>query len=181
MVANGKLPKFSISKTKLKNTSIKPPTSGKSKEPKTTEKLSKAESRRETIETAPAPSSAPLGSSEDSEDSGDDGVDEEGMARLMEVLGEDGLDELGKVQLEALVGESGSEEEEESEAGSGDQEVDGIDEIGELSDESNEEDNDEDEGHSEMAIDEAPSVDEDAIPHQKLEVDNEVHIATHSS
>jgi rRNA-processing protein EBP2 len=181
MVAIGKLPKPSISKTKLRNTSIKPPTNGKSKERKPPEKRSKVESRGKIIETIPSLSSAPLGSSEDSEDSGDDGVDEEGMARLMEVLGEDGLDELGKVQLEALAGDSGSEEEVESEAGLGDQEEDGIDEMGALSDESSEEDNDEDEGQSEMAIDEAPSVDEDAIPHQKLEVDNEVHIATHSS
>jgi rRNA-processing protein EBP2 len=174
MVANGNLPKVSISKTKLINTSIKPPTSGKSKKRKTTEKLSKVESRGKTIGRVSAPSSALLGSSEDSEDSGDGGVDEEGMARLMEVLGEDGLDELGKAQLEALAGESGSEEEEESEAGSADQEEeDGIEETGALSDE--------DEGPPEMAIDEAPSVDEDAIPHQKLEVDNEVHTATHSS
>jgi rRNA-processing protein EBP2 len=177
MVANGNLPKASISKTKLINTSIKPPTNGKSKKRKTTEKLSKVESRGKTIERVPAPSSALLGSSEDSEDGG---VDEEGMARLMEVLGEDGLDELGKAQLEALAGESGSEEEEESEAGSADKEEDGIDETGALSDESSDEDGDEDEGAPEMAIDEAPSVDEDAIPHQKLEVDNEVHTATHS-
>ena len=113
---------------------------------------------------------------EDSDDSEDDGVDEEGMVRLMKALGEDGLDEIGRAELEALA-ESSEDEGEES----NDKNVKGMEgsELERSGDEdvqlSDEEDNEEQEAQAEeIAMDEAYFVDEDAIPHQKVEVDNKV-------
>ena len=46
-----------------------------------------------------------------------DGVDEEGMARLMELLGNDGLDELGQAQLEAFAAEDEDDHDDSSKEG----------------------------------------------------------------
>ncbi|KDR83016.1 hypothetical protein GALMADRAFT_238776 [Galerina marginata CBS 339.88] len=140
-------------------------------------------------------------SEEEGEEEDDDGVDEEGMARLMKLLGDDGLDELGQAQLDALAGDS--DEDEEGSSVDGDEDIDdgdlGLDEENEeeliLSDEEDEEDEDEDEDEldrevisdsehtveaagdeedEEIPLDEVDSVDEDAVPRQKVEIDNKV-------
>jgi rRNA-processing protein EBP2 len=46
-----------------------------------------------------------------------DGVDEEGMARLMELLGDDGLDELGQAQLAAFAAEDEDDHDDSSKEG----------------------------------------------------------------
>lgn len=83
---------------------------------------------------------------EDEEGSDDGGVDGEGMERLMKVLGEDGIDEFERAQLQIL----GGEEDEEWETDAGEEE-------------------------GEIALDDVDdSVDEDAVPRQKIEIDNKV-------
>ena len=146
---------------------------------------------------------------DDDEHSGDsedeDGVDEEGMARLMKALGEDGLDELGKAQLRALDGADEAESENghdseverasELDAEKADEELGGEDESEDeediveatatLFDESTEDGEEEDgdiavEPHD-IPMDEASSVDEDAIPRQKIEIDNKVRFSVSHS
>ncbi|KAF8889975.1 eukaryotic rRNA processing protein EBP2-domain-containing protein [Gymnopilus junonius] len=110
--------------------------------------------------------------SESEEDEEYEGIDEEGMARLMELLGEDAL--AGSDNEEEEEGESGSEEEgqgAEIEALSDDE--DSEEEEGEEDDAQNASDaEDEAEGtdngeNEEIVLDEVDSVDEDAIPRQK--------------
>jgi rRNA-processing protein EBP2 len=96
--------------------------------------------------------------SEDEED-----VDEEGLQRLMDALGEDGLGDFERAQLHALGGLSEAEDEE----GSGSEEE-------ELDAEEEEEEEEEEEKEEELALDEVDSVDEDAVPRQKIEIDNKV-------
>jgi len=117
----------------------------------------------------------PVGSSEE-DDSDDGGVDSEGMARLMKALGDDGLDEFEQVQLHLALGgdedlESGSDVDVEAEAGEGEAgESDGSED-----DEHEEEvDGDEQQEEEEVALDDVDSVDEDAVPRQKIEIDNKV-------
>ncbi|KXN82798.1 putative rRNA-processing protein ebp2 [Leucoagaricus sp. SymC.cos] len=93
-------------------------------------------------------------SEDEDENSEDEGVDEEGMERLMKLLGEDGLDDFDRAQLQA----SDSDEEKE-------------DEDEKVAEEA--EDSEDDEGEDAVPLDEVESVDEDAVPQQKLEVDNE--------
>ncbi|KDQ50472.1 hypothetical protein JAAARDRAFT_41933 [Jaapia argillacea MUCL 33604] len=120
--------------------------------------------------------------SEEDEDEEDGGVDEEGMARLLKALGEDGLDEFELAQLKALGGEDeGSEEDKDEESAS---EVEGEEE--KLDDESDSEDDVEDgedqdiqmagEEEDVVALDELEegSLDEDAVPRQKIEVENKI-------
>ncbi|CAA7262865.1 unnamed protein product [Cyclocybe aegerita] len=140
--------------------------------------------KSKAVEKAPSPIPVALpvesDSDESEEDEEDDGVDEEGMARLMKLLGEDGLDEVGQAQLEALAGESDSEEQDDDEEGSeggSDEEEDIVlegesdDEEDEGSDEEQEEDEAEE---AAIPLDEAEWVDEDAVPRQKIEIDNKV-------
>ncbi|KAJ7601245.1 eukaryotic rRNA processing protein EBP2-domain-containing protein [Mycena floridula] len=97
------------------------------------------------------------------------------MERLMEALGDDGLDEFDQAQLNAALGE-GSDSEEGSQEEDGDDDEDDDDEAqGNDAGFEDEDDEDEEAGIDEdMPLDEAESVDEDAIPRQKLEIDNEV-------
>ncbi|KAK2465398.1 hypothetical protein APHAL10511_002752 [Amanita phalloides] len=103
---------------------------------------------------------------------GNDGIDREGMERLLKALGEDGLDDFDRAQLVALHGESEQDEDEGNEAeshGEGDEES--------VEDESEDErDEGEDEGGDQdeegVALDEVESVDEDAVPRRKVEIDN---------
>jgi rRNA-processing protein EBP2 len=135
------------------------------------------------------------GSGEDSEDEDEDeGVDEAGMKRLMAALGDDGLKDFELAQLGALDGEGqdeGSDEENgDAESGSGEdeEEDEGVDA---LSDEFSEDEagetetptvvtqpngnaDDLDEDEDAVALDDVESVDEDAVPRQKIEVDNTV-------
>lgn len=127
---------------------------------------------------------AALSSEENSGDSEDDGVDEEGMARLMKALGDDGLDEFETAQLRALaVDKDGSSEDdnwEDEEEGAAESSEDEENEAsGEDSDEDGEEGTDEEEQIDEaeeqdVALDDVESVDEDAVPRQKIEIDNTV-------
>ena len=127
---------------------------------------------------------------DDEEKSDDEGVDEEGMERLMEALGKDGLDEYEQAQLQMLGGE-GDEWETDEDALEGevseDDEVDGKEDGEENSDEEVEGSdvekaiggpNDDEEGEEEehdVALDDVDdSVDEDAVPRQKIEIDNKV-------
>jgi len=163
----------------------------------------KAKAKAKEGKKAPSPIPTPQEGDSDWEsdqkdssgDEEDDGVDEEGMARLMKALGDDGLDEFGQAQLDALAGESGSEDEDEvegKEGGSGvededsDVEVDGASDS-EHNDEDAEEDEDDDDSEGEgdddeldqegdVLLEEVDSVDEDTVPRQKIEIDNKVRL-----
>lgn len=130
---------------------------------------------------------------EEDEESDDAGVDEEGMNRLMQALGDDALDEFDQAQLQALEGDEEDEEEDE------DWETDGGGEEASESGEENSEVEDDEESLSdvdegdetfitaeevseeeEVEPEDIPlddvdeSVDEDAVPRQKVEIDNKV-------
>ena len=121
------------------------------------------------------------------EQSGDDdsGVDEEGMKKLMKALGDDGLDDYEQAQLIALMGDEEEEEVDEedgseSDDGEGDQSRDteaGIEE-GSSDGSEDEEDDLDDAEEEEVALDGVESVDEDAVPRQKIEIDNKVSSST---
>ena len=136
-----------------------------------------------------------LSESDVSDDEENEGVDEEGMARLMKALGDDGLDEFGQAQLQSLAGDdddspADKEGEDEDDAESDEEsslEIDEEDrgEKGEGSESENEgsEDGDGDEGEEEdegadveVLLDDVETVDEDAVPRQKIEVDDKVYI-----
>lgn len=106
--------------------------------------------------------------SHDDDDDEDSDVDEEGLEKLMNALGEDGLSEFDLAQLRMLSGaavdEEGSDEEEEDIS---DGEEDGADSDPE------EEAEEADEGIA-LDDDDVDSVDQDAIPRRKVQVDNEV-------
>ncbi|KAF9527502.1 eukaryotic rRNA processing protein EBP2-domain-containing protein [Crepidotus variabilis] len=139
---------------------------------------------------SPEPVQSEIDDHEEGSDSEDDGVDEEGMARLMKALGDDGLDELGQAELGALEGEEGDEDEEsecdeevlelgsdEGEEPSGEERED--ESAGEsiegipLSDGSSDEDV-EDGEQADIPLDEVSNVDEDVVPRQKVEIDNKL-------
>lgn len=138
---------------------------------------------------------------EENEDSDedDDGVDEEGMERLLKALGEDGLDDFDKAQIMALngagsdvevgSGEEGNEDEdEESEGGSHDKEYESGNEEEEeeadhartaakskIAPQAADDEEYEEEDDEAIPLDEAEhSVDEDAVPRRKVEIDNKV-------
>lgn len=137
----------------------------------------------------------------------DDGIDQEGMERLMKALGEDGLDDYDRAHLIALHGTSDEEEdgdeaqEQDDEAESHSEEEESVDEVededeakseSEIDEEdaeeagqspaekNTEEEEDEDEDDEDVdvddgvALDEVESVDEDAVPRQKVEINNTV-------
>lgn len=129
-------------------------------------------------------------SDQDSEDDEFDGVTEEGMKKLMNLLGEDGLNEYDIDVLSSVAGEGDEEEdddEEELEYGSGDGSQ-------EFEDEDDEEEDDEDADDTiiakapttaeiepqtadDLALDELESnlsVDEDAVPARKVTINNRV-------
>ncbi|KAJ6585434.1 eukaryotic rRNA processing protein EBP2-domain-containing protein [Mycena capillaripes] len=112
------------------------------------------------------------------------------MERLMKALGDDGLDEFETMQLHLTLGgdEAGGE-------GAGDDDDDDTsdeeftldknadeasDEEGSDSEDGEEEEefeDDEEEGEEDIALDDVESVDEDAVPRQKIEIDNTVALA----
>jgi rRNA-processing protein EBP2 len=118
---------------------------------------------------------------EDEEESDDEGVDEKGMERLMKALGDDGLDEYEQAQLHVLAGdddeewETDGEDEDAGEVG-GNQEDDGDDETEASEGEKDMEGpHDDEEEERDIALDDVDdSVDEDAVPRQKIEIDNKV-------
>lgn len=108
-------------------------------------------------------------SGEDDSDENED-VDQEGMERLMKALGEDGLDDFAQEQLRALAGSDDEESDEEE-----DEDVD-EDPGGEDADDAA------NAGPSEVVaipVDELSDdeyLDEDAMPRQKVEIDNKVRL-----
>ncbi|KAJ7081867.1 eukaryotic rRNA processing protein EBP2-domain-containing protein [Mycena belliarum] len=108
------------------------------------------------------------------------------MERLMKALGDDGLDEFEQMQLHVTLGGEGDEDDVDSsdddftpdknvEDGS-DAEREGSGSASDSADE--EEDGDEGEGEEEdIALDDVESVDDDAVPRQKIEIDNTVALA----
>ncbi|KAF4617620.1 hypothetical protein D9613_006214 [Agrocybe pediades] len=176
----------------------------KSDKTKQKSKAAKAVSKTPQKKRAPSPKSlpepvaVPSESESEDEDEDDEGVDEEGMERLMKLLGEDGLDEFDQAQLEAMAGDSEDDEEvsgdeNEEEADSEEEEVEGEEEDGAEDEEEDEEDEEEEdeeeedeeedeedeeeqgeEDDEEIPLDEAEDVDEDVVPRQKLEIDNGV-------
>ncbi|KAA1474755.1 eukaryotic rRNA processing [Dentipellis sp. KUC8613] len=103
------------------------------------------------------------------------------MERLMKILGEDGLDDFDRAQLGILGGDEEDEDEDEGEEGS--EEGGGVDDDDDDDDEDVSADEEEDE-HAEgeddeeeeedVALEDAESVDEDAVPRQKIEVNNKI-------
>jgi rRNA-processing protein EBP2 len=134
--------------------------------------------------------------SDDENDEDDGGVDEAGMKRLMDALGEDGLDEHDLAQLQTLGSDADvtSDEDEEgehegedvSDDGSEadttpltpvdlDAENDDLSAEGSGSDDGTGDEDGGDEDHDDaVPLDEVESVDEDAVPRQKIEIDNQV-------
>ncbi|KAG5715343.1 hypothetical protein E4T56_gene7408, partial [Termitomyces sp. T112] len=169
-----------------------PPTAKTSKGPDKKASSSKAtkSSPLKVSKVAPPPEPADEGmeddeGEEDEDDSGDEGVDEEGMARLMNALGEDGLDDFDRAQLNLALGkedEDGSDSEEDEDSASGEdvEEVasDAEDEDKEKQEVSEDEegkaDEDEEEEEEDVLLEDAEHLDEDAVPRQKIEIDNKV-------
>ena len=133
------------------------------------------------------------------EDEEGDDVDQEGLEKLMKMLDENELDDIAKQQLKALGStenddqESDEDEEDEDENmdGEEDDEEDNEDDgegtsskSGELEKSNQKEGDDDDEdvenGEEEnweedgVALDDVESVDEDAIPRQKIQINNKV-------
>ncbi|EIW74651.1 eukaryotic rRNA processing [Coniophora puteana RWD-64-598 SS2] len=104
------------------------------------------------------------------------------MERIMELLGEEGLDDFDRAQLVGLAGDDDEEEddgeEDEEEAGLGEEAISGEsgseeeEEDAEEGDEEEEEENDEDV----VALDELEDaeLDADAVPQQKVEIDDKI-------
>lgn len=115
----------------------------------------------------------PLDNSDASEsESGEgSGVDEEGLEKLVRALGEDGLDEFDLTQLRMLAG-SPVGEEEDGEEDDADAEDNSHSTTG--SEENNQVDGEEAEEGVALDDEDVGSVDEDAIPRRKIEVNNKV-------
>ncbi|KIY51553.1 Ebp2-domain-containing protein [Fistulina hepatica ATCC 64428] len=135
--------------------------------------------------------------SDEEEDSDDDGVDEEGMTRLMQALGEDCLDDFDRSHLALLLGdheddEDDSDEDEDKEGGietgGNDEAVDEDEMESTMSgSDATDVDADRDEGYQDrgevgahdednaaIALDEVDEVDEDAVPRQKIQINDTV-------
>jgi hypothetical protein len=150
----------------------------KASKPSSTSRSS-SKSAKTSTKKPPLPESSSE-ADEDEEESDDEGVDGEGMERLMKALGKDGLDEYEQAQLQMLGGEDEEEwetdeEEKDGEAGESgeedsDEEAEGLDDENVIEGPSGEEEEQDD-----IALDDVDdSVDEDAVPRQKIEIDNKV-------
>lgn len=126
-------------------------------------------------------------SKEEDDDEENDGVTEEGIARLMKALGNDGLDDFGRAQLNALEDDGEGDEEDEESVGSNEEDEN---EDVEMEAEENpkskpeqvtqptdggESEDDDDDGDV-IALDEAEDIelDEDAVPRRKLVINNKI-------
>ncbi len=141
-------------KTASKKSDIKPSRGRSTKEvlKQSVEAIEPAESESDTSETA------------------DDDDNEEGMEKLMKALGDHGLNEFDLAQLRTLAGTAASDEEGDGEAeGSNDGTEDGEQGEGEGEEGGSS-------GGEEIALDDedVDSVDEDAVPRQKIGMDNKV-------
>jgi len=125
------------------------------------EKINREQNNLANVVKLPTPDD-----SDASESDQDSGVDEEGLQNLVRALGEDGLDEFDLTQLRMLAGSPVDEESGED---------DGADPTNESEDieQADGEEAEEEEG---IALDDedVDSVDEDAIPRRKVQVDNKV-------
>lgn len=112
---------------------------------------------------------------DETDDDEGSGVDDEGLQNLARALGEDGLDEFDLAQLRTLTGAADGEEGGEGEEDSSDGEEDGADTQSMSEDEEGEGEQVREAGEG-IALDDddVDSVDEDAVPRRKVEVDNEV-------
>jgi rRNA-processing protein EBP2 len=126
----------------------------------------------------PIKHSQPSASEHESSDSDNEGVDLEGMERLMKALGDDGLDEFDQAQLELTLGDEGDwETDDEGEEASGsDKEIDDDEDEGGEELETAESDVEQGDVQEDIALDDVESVDEDTVPRQKIEIDNEVRV-----
>ena len=123
----------------------------------------------------------PTDNSDTSESGSDEGsgVDEEGLEKLVRALGEDGLDEFDLTQLRMLACPPVGEEED----GKEEDEEDADDNADSTTGSEEDKQADGDEAEEGIALDDEDvgSVDEDAIPRRKIEVDNKVRThPTHS-
>jgi rRNA-processing protein EBP2 len=102
-------------------------------------------------------------------------VDEEGMNRLLELLGDDGLDDFAKYQL-GLVSKSGDSEDDSDFVAN----MEDVEDQGEDSDDENEEQGQKEpestvlEALEDVDLEDVSSVDEDAVPRQKILINNAV-------
>ncbi|KAG6872015.1 hypothetical protein C0995_013893 [Termitomyces sp. Mi166 len=128
---------------------------------------------------------------DDDEEDSDEGVDEAGMARLMSALGEDGLDDFDRAQLNLALGEDGedgSDDEEQDEDGAsdaGEEESDAASDVeagSDAEDEGQEGSEDEEDGEEDgedgeeedILLEDVEHLDDDAVPRQKIEINNKV-------
>ena len=112
--------------------------------------------------------------SDGEEDSEDDGVDEEGLARLMKALGDDGLDEFDRAQLGMLADEDDGDE---AEGDDGDEDEDEGADDAEDGEDAEEQivDDEEASEDSDIPLDELDQslvVDPDTVPSQKIVINN---------
>ncbi|KAJ3787642.1 eukaryotic rRNA processing protein EBP2-domain-containing protein [Lentinula aff. detonsa] len=116
---------------------------------------------------------------EDSEEDDDGGIDEEGMERLMKALGDDGLDEFEQAQLEAALDGADSEsEEEDGEEDRSEEEEDSDEDEEEAEGDSDGDTEGEQEGDGQfIELEDIEAVIDDAVPIQKVEINNEVALA----
>ena len=137
-----------------------------------TSRKSSSRSRDEVVKSDIKPAPPPELDASEADGSTDDddensGVDDEALEKLVKALGEDSLDEFDLAQLRMLSGAAAGEETEDdanAESASEDEEPgDGEEE--------------EEEGE-EIALDDddVDSVDQDAIPRRKVQVDNKVYL-----
>ncbi|KAJ7740259.1 eukaryotic rRNA processing protein EBP2-domain-containing protein [Mycena maculata] len=105
------------------------------------------------------------------------------MERLIKALGDDGLDEFEQMKLHLTLGGGEGEEEDDDSSdeeftldkAAADSDGEGFDSEGD--DEHEEGEEDEEEGEEDVALDDVESVDDDAVPRQKIEIDNTVALA----
>ncbi|KAJ4496389.1 eukaryotic rRNA processing protein EBP2-domain-containing protein [Lentinula edodes] len=112
--------------------------------------------------------------SEGSEDDG--GIDDEGIERLMKALGDDGLDEFEQAQLEAALGDPEDELEEEDgeDANTEEENSDQDEEVEEVEIDDTE---GEEEDEQFIQLEDVEAIVDDAVPFQKVEINNEIALA----
>ncbi|KAJ3805607.1 putative rRNA processing-related protein [Lentinula aff. lateritia] len=114
------------------------------------------------------------GETDESEGSEDDGgIDDEGIERLMKALGDDGLDDFERAQLEAALDdpEDKSEGEDREDATTEEENSDQDEEV-EIDDTEGEE-----EDEQFIQLEDVEAIVDDAVPFQKVEINNEIALA----
>jgi len=166
-------------KNKGKHKEAKQPVSVKTKPPPPVEISKEDKDDEESLEAEVDDDDEEGGSDDENGDSEDEGVDQVGMERLVELLGEDGLDDFDRAQLKSLAEDD--EEEEDLEDGAEDEKVEEVSDREEGKNGGDMEEKEEVEVQSnddDVLLDEAESIDQDAVPKQKLEIDNQVSLVS---